>query len=160
MYCKHIINISFIIVIVNINKPQHLQVWQFEMGWIWGFINCSKKSMLFIYFCWTPLFILSCQLCVSFCSLCLWVNVLVWHPKLIDISLLINETCLLINETCLQRRVNILTAHVLVSLKMGALCNADTTAMTAWRLFISHSFYKKFKYIAHTLSCAYNANIH
>lgn len=40
-------------------------------------------------------------------------------------------------------KVNILTAHVLVSLKMGALCNADTTAMTAWRLFMSHNFWKE-----------------
>lgn len=78
-------------------------------------------------------------------------HVLVWHSKFIDRSRLINEPWL-------QSWVNILTAHVLVSLKMGALCSADTTAMTAWRLFISQSFCEE--NTQHTLRCAYNANIH
>lgn len=39
----------------------------------------------------------------------------------------------------------LLTAHVLVSLNMGALCKPDTTAMTAWRLFMSQSFCKNEK---------------
>lgn len=55
----------------------------------------------------------------------------------------------------LQSTGNILTAHVLVSLNMGALCNADTTAMTAWRLFMSHSFCEE---VWSTLSRVYNAN--
>lgn len=37
----------------------------------------------------------------------------------------------------------VLTAHVFVSRKIGALCNADTTAITAWRLFMSHNFFKR-----------------
>lgn len=48
-------------------------------------------------------------------------------------------------DTSLCNQENVLTAHVLLSLKMGALCNADMTAMTAWRLFMSHSFFKKKK---------------
>lgn len=75
-----------------------------------------------------------------------------WHSKFID-------SALLINHSSLPRRVNILTAHVLVSLKMGALCNAETTAMTAWRLFMSQSFCEKFKYTEHTLRRVYNGNI-
>lgn len=43
---------------------------------------------------------------------------------------------------------------------MGALCSADTTAMTAWRLFMSHSFYEKFQHIRHALIHADSANIH
>lgn len=60
------------------------------------------------------------------------------------------------NKSSLQSNVNKLTAHVLVSLKMGALCNADTTAMTAWRLFMSHSFWEVSQ---HMLSRGYHANI-
>lgn len=75
--------------------------------------------------------------------------VLVWHPQFIDIGLTMNKSSL-------QSNINKLTAHVLVSLKMGALCNADTTAMTAWRLFMSHSFWEVSQ---HMLSCGYDANI-
>lgn len=66
---------------------------------------------------------------------------------------------LLINQTFVQTKANLLTAHVLVSLKMGALCNADTTAMTAWRLFMSHSFCEQLQYKEHKLSWVYNTNI-
>lgn len=52
-----------------------------------------------------------------------------------------------------SKRIITLTAQVLDSRKMGALCNADTTAIKEWRLFKSRSFYKDRKY--HTRSYQY-----
>jgi len=63
-------------------------------------------------------------------------------------------------QTNIFKKKKTLTAHVLVSLKMGALSNPDTTAMTAWRLFMSHSFYETLQDIKHTFRFAFTANVH